>query len=414
MIEDATILFLIDRVAERIGFRSEAIPYASAVKALKSRFPRGLSTEDLRRRAEEGDPEVERALLEAVSVGETFFFRQPEHFRYLAETFAPRFSKEVLRAWSAGCATGEEAYSLASCLLASVPETAQVHILGTDVTERNVMSAVRGVYGSWSVREAGPILHPTFGSSELGSFSVNERVRAATSFRTHNLLEEAPAPQSFDVVFCRNVLLYFSPEAAELACERIVGALAPGGLVAFGTLDVARAPAGTEPVGPRGSNLFVKSAGRRTRAPRKMSMRSAGRASRHSQNAGADPHAVVLPKAIPPPIIIVESPDQPWIDEHLRALGSIEQGNLARAEALLEALRRRAPAYIPALFELGVLCARRHQRGRAEALMRELLRRTEVRDPRDPVPGPEELTVAYYRVAAEAYLGFAPGQEDKR
>lgn len=411
MSEDSTILFLIDRVAERIGFRSEAIPYASAVKALKSRFPRGLSSEDLRRRAEEGDPEVERALLEAVSVGETFFYRQPEHFRFLAESVAPAFSKPVLRAWSAGCATGEEAYSLASCLLTSLPEGVAVHVLGTDIAERNILAAVRGVYGSWSVREAGPILHPTFGPGDVGTFSVDERIRAITSFRTHNILEEAPAPQSFDLVFCRNVLLYFSPEAGELACERIVNALAPGGIVGFGTLDVGRAPPGTEPIGPRGANLFVKST-RRTRTPRKQATmrpsRALPRGSRLPQGLG---EAVVIPKIIPPPVII-EAAHHPLVEEHLRALSFIEQGNLTKADSLLESLRKRAPTYLPALFELGVLCARRSERRRAETLMRELLRRTEGRDPHEPVPGPEDLTIAYYRVAAEAFLGFAPGQEE--
>lgn len=410
MNEDRAILLLIDRVAERIGYRAEAIPYASAVKALKSRFPRGLTHVELERRAEEGDVEVERALLEAVSVGETFFFRQPDQFRYLAESYAPKLvGREVVRAWSAGCASGEETYSLAACLVASLSASStRLHILGTDVAERNVLAAVRGVYGGWSVREAGPMLHPIFGpTTELGSFSVSDAVRAVTSFRTHNVLEEPPAPGMFDIVFCRNVLLYFSDEAVEAACARIVSALVPGGLVAFGTLDVGRAPPGTEPVGPRGANLFMKThAVRRTRAPRR-SLRASGRSARKDGAPDSTPR-VVLPKALPPPVI-VEPPEMKWIEQHLTALASIEQGDLGRAEKQLEALRAHAPTYLPAIFELGVLSAKRNQRAKAESLMRELLRRTEGKDPHEPVPGPEELTIAYYRVAAEAYLGFAPG-----
>lgn len=408
MTADRAILMLIDRVAERIGYRPEAIPYASAVQALRARFPRGLSAEEIERRAEEGDAEVERALLESVSVGETFFFRQADQFQFVAETFAPQLTGKTVRAWSAGCATGEEAYSLAACLSASVPSGTQVEVLGTDVAERNVLAAVRGLYGPWSVREAGPILFPTFGPSELGSFSIAEPIRALTNFRTHNVLEEPPSPQSFDVIFCRNVLLYFSGEAAELACDRIVSALAPGGLVAFGTLDIGRTPADCEAVGPRGANLFVKSVPRtRTRAPRKLSMKPSLRpAARVGRGGPHDTTRLVMPESMAPPLIV----DEGWLVDHLRALSAIEQNDFTRAQSLLDALCQRAPDYLPGLFELAVLSARRNHRSRAELLMRELLRKTEKRDPHDPVPGPEELTIAYYRVAAEAYLGFAPGE----
>ncbi|MFO0669320.1 MAG: CheR family methyltransferase [Polyangiaceae bacterium] len=403
MNEDPAILMLIHRIAERIGYRAEAIPYVAAVKALKSRFPRGLTPRELERRTAEGDPELERALLESVSVGETFFFRQPDQFRYLAETHAARFTGDVVRAWSAGCATGEETYSLAACLLASVREGTRVEVLGTDVAEKNVLTAVRGVYGGWSVREAGPLLFPPFAPSDPGMFVVSNALRSVTTFRTHNVLEEPPAPGAFDVVFCRNVLLYFAPDAVEAACERLVSALVPGGLLGFGTLDVVRPPAGTEPVGPRGANLFVRVPGRRTRAP-KRSVRA-----RTSRGAGApDSSRVVIPQVIPPPVI-TPAPEIAWIDDHMDALAAIEESRFEDAERMLDALHRRAPSYLPAIFELGVLLAKRQKRARAEGLMREVLRLTEGRDPHDPVPGPEELTVAYYRVAAEAYLGFAPG-----
>lgn len=407
MTEDPAILMVIHRIAERIGYRAEAIPYVAAVKALRSRFPRGLSPREIERRAAEGDPELERALLESVSVGETFFFRQPDQFRYLAEVHAPRLTGEVVRAWSAGCATGEETYSLAATLLASAgrdaPQLPRVEVLGTDVAEKNVLTAVRGVYGGWSVREAGPILFPTFAPSDPGMFVVSNALRASTTYRTHNVLEEAPAPGSFDVIFCRNVLLYFAPEAVDAACERLVTALVPGGLLAFGTLDVVRAPPGTEAVGPSGANIFVRVPGRRTRAPRR-TVRP-----RTSRGAGApDSTRVVIPQNVPPPVI-TPSPEVAWIDDHMDALSAIEDSRFDDAERMLDALHRRAPSYLPAIFELGVLLAKRQKRARAEGLMREILRLTETRDPHAPVPGPEELTVAYYRVAAEAYLGFTPG-----
>ncbi len=435
---DRAIHFLIHRVAERIGFRAEAIPLPTAVQALRHRFPRGLSNEELARRVREGDEELERALLEAVSVGETFFFRQPEHFRFLAETVLPRFTGGVVRAWSAGCATGEEAYSLASCLLANVPRKVEVQVLGTDVTERNVLAAARGVYGPWSIREGGPILFPTFRGGDRGTFVVSDEVRAVTTFRTHNLLDEPPAPHAFDIVFCRNVLLYFSPEAQAAACDRLVESLAPGGILVFGTLDVGHPPPGTESIGPREANMFVRSILRRTRAPRR-SLRASRpppaeitpvprttqrppKASQRPPPLGKAPALAALPAgrrarapAAPPPLTPPTPPPPPeeaWISDHLHALGFIEKGDFGRAELLLQELRVRAPQYLPGLFELGVLLARRGQRRLAENMMRDLLRRTDGKAGNDPVPGPEELTIAYYRVAAEAYLGFSPGPKE--
>jgi chemotaxis methyl-accepting protein methylase len=467
---DRAIHYLIHRVAARIGYRAEAIPFATAVQALRQRYPRGFSSEELARRVQNGDEDLERALLESVSVGETFFFRQPEHFRYLAETFIPRFNGSLMRAWSAGCATGEEPYSIAACLLATVPSAVKVEVLGTDITERNVIAARRGIYGPWSIRDGGPILFPTFGPSERGAFVVSDEVRTVTRFAPHNILEDPPAPGQFDIIFCRNVLLYFSAEAGYEAMLRLVEALAPGGVLIFGTLDVGRTPPGTDPVQPREANIFIRKEGRRTRMPRRPSVRAS-----RPPPAAAPALDVTIPKAPSVPVMahgataaaaqtkgvsttktdgrVTQKPPGPaaaaqrgvttktsnkslrphtngrrskapefalavpseevWIAEHLYALAAIEQNDFTRAEALLKALRSRAPRYLPGLFELGVLVARSGQRRDAEAIMRDLLRQTEGRDAHDPVPGPEELTIAYYRVAAEAYLGFTPGQRSK-
>ena len=105
--------------------------------------------------------------------------------------------------------------------------------------------------------------------------------------------------------------------------------------------------------------------------------------------------------------------DDANIAVHVSVLSALERGDAARAEDLLVALRASSPDYLPGLFELAVVLARRGQRGEAESIMRDILRRTRTLDAHEVVVGPEELTVAYYRVAAEAYLGFAvaPGGE---
>lgn len=445
---EGALLRLIERAALRLGYRREAIPYAAALQLLKARFPLGLgSALDGRHRdfddaPSAGDDALTRALLEAISVGETFFFRQPEHFRYLAEQhdFASALAGQTVRAWSAGCSSGEEAYSLAACLSERFAGSrTSVEVLGTDVSERNVNAARQGVYGSWSVREAGPQLHATFRPGDGGVFAVREGLRAITAFRLHNVLDEPPEPGRFDVIFCRNVLLYFASDAAQTAVDRLTAALAPGGIVAFGSLDLEAVPRGLIPVGPGGSNLFVRAASAqdksRTRTSRRASLGPGPRTSVAVGTESARPlksKPSRAPASMPPRGSAKTSRNappnpgsahelgkqggtaasidatRPAIAQHLEALAAIEGGNVARAEVLLEALRTTAQNYLPGLFELAVLLAKRGERSRAEALMKELLRVTSTLDPQSPVVGPSDLTVAYYRVAAEAYLGFTP------
>ena len=418
---DKTLRLLVARVAERIGFRPDAIPYAGAAQAIRARFPRSLAPAEVARRVSSGDAELEWTLLEAVSVGETFFFRHPEHFGILVDYLASVPRKDSLVVWSAGCATGEESYSVAACLTASFPGV-DVRILGTDVAARNVLAASRGTYGAWSVRDAGPILFPVFDAQEgdPGAYTVLPRIRACTSFQEHNVLDEPPAPGRFDVVFCRNVLLYFSEDAAARAIERLASALAPGGLLVFGTLDLEGTPPGTERFGPREANIFVK------RGPARKTKRPSLRAPAPLAPVASPRKSVKPPpraRSVPPPKLASPSMapaapprvahDDANIAVHVSVLSALERGDAARAEDLLVALRASSPDYLPGLFELAVVLARRGQRGEAESIMRDILRRTRTLDAHEVVVGPEELTVAYYRVAAEAYLGFAvaPGGE---
>jgi hypothetical protein len=95
----------------------------------------------------------------------------------------------------------------------------------------------------------------------------------------------------------------------------------------------------------------------------------------------------------------------PAVGDHVRALEAIDNGRHDVAEDILVDLHRSTPDYVPGIFELALLHVRSSRADQASALMRELLRKTEQLAPDDSLPGPEELTVSYYRIAAEAYLG---------
>jgi len=138
--------------------------------------------------------------------------------------------KQRINVWSAGCATGEEAYSLAACLLDLVPKHVEVSILATDLLERNLAAAREGVYGAWSRRPSGPMLHPIFEEEKASTpkMRIAPRVRALVHFSQHNLLE-AQKSGPFDLILCRNVLVYFSPESVRAAVGHLVSALDPEG-----------------------------------------------------------------------------------------------------------------------------------------------------------------------------------------
>ena len=325
------------------------------------------------------DPAVVHALCQAVSVGETFFFRQPEHFRFIASTLLPELlaaGRKLIRAWSAGCATGEETWSLAACLLDLAPPGVRVEVLGTDLLERNLAVARAGVYGAWSRRASGPLLHDVFRDPGQERVTVSDRLRAVTRFAPHNLLD--PAPGEYDLILCRNVFVYFSPDAVKKAVAHLAQAVAHGGAVFFGSMDVGGPPPGFAPAGPSELQIF--------------------RHERRAQPRPKPPAPPGTPLAPPRP----RAPEP--VALHLRALVHIERGEKKVAEQTLDELARQVPDYVPGILERALLHVRNGEPGAASSLMREVLRRTEKLPPDDLLAGPEPLPVAFYRESAQTFL----------
>ncbi len=239
-LDEASLQQLAARAAALAGFARESID-APALHAAAARA---------------AEPSRFEAVLDALAVRETSFFRQPDHFRFVCDHFAR--GGGAVRAWSAGCATGEEAYSLAAALVAAGRDP---DVLGTDLIEARLAVARAAIYGAWSVRAPEPDgLHAleTIGADR---FRVLPRLRAHVRFAAHNLLN-APPKDRFDVVLCRNVLAYLSSEAARRALENLSAAVAPGGLLIFAPLDLDRAPRGFARIGPAELQVF-----HRERAP---------------------------------------------------------------------------------------------------------------------------------------------------
>jgi chemotaxis protein methyltransferase CheR len=381
-------------VSSCTGFRDTAISPSAVDRVVRAELARGRSAAELLAELQRPGAPLARALLDAVLVGETYFFRHPEQFRFLASEVVPAALRRgglTLRGWSAGCASGEETYSIAACLLGMAPQGLRVEVLGTDLHEGRLQAARKGVYGNWSRREAGPMLYPLYTEVAEGRVSILDSVRAVTRFAQGNLLEPLPESHgSFDVIFCRNVLTYFSPDAVQMALGHLARALVPGGHLLLGTVEVDHPPAGLVRVGPPELQAFRRPTPKELAPPPKPVVRE------------PEPVRVALRTVTPPPAP-PPAPPSP-VKLHTEALQRIEGGDEAGAATILEKLLQQFRDYLPGMLELALLRERAGSREAAFALMH-TVRDNAARLPPDLIiEGPEPLPARFYRASADAFL----------
>jgi chemotaxis protein methyltransferase CheR len=242
----------------------------------------GRKTEQLRRRVLErmavlgvDDPQAyrsrlqrdegeEAALLDLLTTNETFFFRNPRQFDYLMERIVPRLESErgeqVMQGWGthgifspesrmklrifcAGCSTGEEPYSLAMALLRTIryPRAWDIRICAVDLSRACLESAERGWYGDHRLRSLAPEFRRRYLEPCGEGMTVTEEVRRMVSFAPYNLgrmLDGEPLPfggeETFDLIFCRNVMIYFSFESQQELVAALSRRLHPGGYLFTG------------------------------------------------------------------------------------------------------------------------------------------------------------------------------------
>lgn len=182
-----------------------------------------------------GDPEAEAAFAEALVVLETYFFREPRHFDLVRELLAESTARRPLYVWSAGCASGEEPYSVAILAweLFGARAADHVRIHATDLSQDALRKAQAALYREWSFRGTSPELKERYFTVEPGGYRLREEVRSLVRFEALNLLHllrrPSLAPRGIDLVFCRNVLLYFDHERATEVAACFRDALRPEG-----------------------------------------------------------------------------------------------------------------------------------------------------------------------------------------
>jgi chemotaxis protein methyltransferase CheR len=179
------------------------------------------------------------ALLDALTTNFTSFLREAVHFEFLRKTILPGLTGEI-RVWSAACSTGEEPYTIAFSLLEELglPATPRIHILATDISSKALAAAERGAYEADRFKEF-PVDWPRKyllrGADRWeGWYRVKPSIRRTIEFRRFNLMEALRPSKLFQVIFCRNVMIYFDKETQQRLVNRFASCLVPGGYLLIG------------------------------------------------------------------------------------------------------------------------------------------------------------------------------------
>jgi chemotaxis protein methyltransferase CheR len=181
-------------------------------------------------------------MIDVLTTNKTSFFREVQHFDYLRQRIVPhlRMVRQPLRFWSAGCSSGEEPYTLAIVFCEEFPDVDRrdIRILATDISTRILAVARQAVYEQETLRDLpSKILQRYFTlvrQEPIPVYQVKEPVRAMVRLARLNLMEKWPMVGPFEVIFCRNVMIYFDKRTQEWLVQRFWDLLAPGGYLFIG------------------------------------------------------------------------------------------------------------------------------------------------------------------------------------
>lgn len=399
-------------------------------------------------------PEHAAAVANHLTISETYFFRHHETFAFLEKEILPariaarRPHARALRLWSAGCASGEEPYSLAILLRERYPEVRPdtVVISATDINSRVLARAERGVYSEWSFRDVPEwVKAGSFQRIAAGRFEIAPELRKMVRFSLLNLA--APLyPAEFgeradlDVILCRNVLMYFSAAWQERIIARFHAALTDGGWLIVGPCDITAAQSAALHLRPVSPGIYQKSghvpAATGTAPPLPSAFVAPAvepPAPRHLEPAAPPPPppAAPLPLEMPPLVAAatdgdvasaraISHADRGELEQalaacddavaadntnpgyhYLRACILQEQNLLPEAAETFRRVLFLDPAFVMAEFALGCIAAKQGRRQQARHHFKVVLRLLGTANRGDAVPRTDGLTVGRLRAVVE-------------
>jgi chemotaxis protein methyltransferase CheR len=243
--EDDDFRFIVKIVHDRAGIalttKKRAMVYARLSRRVRELGMTSFA--DYRKRLEDGGNEEEMgSLVNALTTNYTKFFREEHHFSHMTEELIPallRQSQRRLRIWSAGCSSGEEAYSIAMTLRHSFPglEGWDAKVLATDIDTNVLGQAESALYSGKQVADIPPDFRGKYVRAVDHTnqrFRVAGHVRSLVAFKPLNLIEPWPMKGKFDVIFCRNVIIYFDKRTQDQLIKRFTEALSENGTLYLG------------------------------------------------------------------------------------------------------------------------------------------------------------------------------------
>ncbi len=354
---------------ERAGLRIAQDGFRSLRWALGERMPAtGATDADLYvrgLRGPGGEAEL-RALLPHVTVTHSEFFRDPRQFQALERRVLPellahaRAEARPLRIWSAGCATGEEPYSVAMALDEQGAEACELDLWATDLNQTALETARGARFAPRRLLHVSPSRRARyFQADPTGeSFELCEPIRSRVRFEVHNLAAPAAAPSAsggFDLILCRNVIIYFDPLVIRGVLDRFFDALRPGGVLVLGYSEsLFRVYDRFEMLEVEGAFLYRRpQAAPPTPQP-------------------PTPRSMPIPLASPP----VRAPSAPCSppDRVQRSAALAQAGHFDEAMDALQTLLRDHPMHLAARLSLGNLCSLSGRLEDAEAIFTGALR----------------------------------------
>ncbi len=202
--------------------------------------------EVVHRAVELGDDDARLAVIDAMTTHETFFFRDATFWSvFEQQVLSPLLKKrDVVDIWSGACSTGQEPYSIAMLVRERWPEDAhRVRIVATDVSPLSVQRARLGMFSTLEVnRGLGARRLARFFDTAPGGFAIHPEIAASIDWRAQNVVEDRPPGGPFDVILCRNVLIYFDRQDKERATTKLTNALKPEGFIGLGSSELMTAP----------------------------------------------------------------------------------------------------------------------------------------------------------------------------
>lgn len=216
-------------------------------------------------------PELEH-LITGITIGETYFFRDQNQMRLLQEVVLPHIIKHKqeeenlsLRIWSAGCATGEEIYTIAIllCELISEIKKWKLHLLGTDINTASLQKAINGCYSEWSMRSISSDFKKRYFSKEKEKYILNKKILQMVKFEYLNLQDNnypsiMTDTNAQDLILCRNVLIYFDTKHITKIMKKLGDSLNEGGYILLGASDPIDLSNTTLAIKPKKATLFYR------------------------------------------------------------------------------------------------------------------------------------------------------------